>query len=108
MADRDDLVTKTYLDKKLGVTERHFDKKLKKELTITRVSLKTYFDDKLDDFREEVNKKFEKMTEIMLEVLKEVRDKREEDEVHQGSHSRMSDTLEEHETRIAKLEHKAS
>ena len=77
------LLTKAYLDKKLG----QFGKKLKDEL---KTELKR-------DLKSE-------LLEIKDEIVGEIKDMREEFNTHQYSHIRVNDDLQEHDRRLKKLE----
>lgn len=77
------LVTKTYLDKRLDQFGRKFKRELKEEL------------------REELK---DDLYEIKDEIVGEIRDMREEFNAHLFSHERISDQLQDHEDRIVKLE----
>lgn len=79
MVQKNGLVTKSYLKEELD----RFGKRLKKEL---KQELKG------------------ELIEIKTEIIKEIRDMREEFDVHQASHVRIDEELEDHEERIGKLE----
>lgn len=81
MNKQNDLVTKSYLKEELG----NFGERLKKEL------------------KQEIKSD---LLEIKDEIIKEIKDMREEQEVHQASHVRINDELEEHEEKIIRLEQK--
>lgn len=77
----DALVTKNYLTRRLGLLEERLDYK--------------------------VGKRFKEFKNDMIvmkdEIIKEVKDMREEFNTHQYSHSRIDETLENHEARLKKL-----
>lgn len=79
---KNNLVTKSYLDRRLN----QFGNKLKTELK--------------GELRKELS---EDLYQIKDEIVGEIRDMREEFDVHRFSYERIDDTLEEHNQRIAKL-----
>lgn len=74
-AKKNDLVTKQYLDKKLG----KFKTELKSELS-------------------------EDLYKIKDEIVGEIKAMREESDVHQYSHTRINEELEDHEKRITQIQ----
>jgi len=88
-----DLVTKSYL---------------KRELEVSKASLKNYLNLKLDDFREEIKQQLTEFRSKILDavdtVLKEVLAMREEQTLHFHQHERIDETLEDHEERIKEIE----
>jgi len=85
MADNNNLVTKDYLDKRLARVEGE-----------------------MAGIKGEMVKMKDEIVEMKDEIMGELKDMREEFSVHQFSHQRINDSLEEHETRLAFLEHPAS
>lgn len=87
------LVTKTYLDKKLD----QFGKELKTEL-------KEEIKEDIGSFKEDMKNE---LYEIKDEIVGEIKELREEFDAHRFSHDRIDETLEEHNQRIIKLEPKS-
>jgi len=76
------LVTKSYLTRKLNQLEEQIDWKMEKRFKV---------------FKNDI-------LEMKDTIVKEVKDMREEFDAHQYSHLRINETLEEHERRIKVLE----
>ena len=65
------------------------------------VVTKSYLDNHFRIFKTEIKTEF---LEIKEEIVKEIKDMREEFDVHQFSHLRINDEITEHDKRIKKLE----
>ena len=90
MSKTNDLVTKDHLDKRLT----RFKKELKQELRTDLVEV-------ADGLKKELKNE---LIEIKDEIVGEIKAAREESDVHQYQHQGLNDTLEDHETRLQKLE----
>jgi len=83
---KNDLVTKTYLDRRLYKLK----KELKNEIGEDMEDLKLAFKDEVIGFKDE--------------VLGEIKKLREDDEAHRFSHMRINDELQEYSKQIAQLQ----
>jgi len=84
------------------VTKGYLDQKLDKFVT------KDYLDERLDEMDEKLDKKLTKFRDDILTavdgVMGELKDMREEQTLVSGKFSEHTDTLENHESRLQKLE----
>ena len=119
---KNDLLTKKYLDQRLNLTKKYLDQRLNR-FDARLSSTKKYLDERLSLMGDYINERFdefgEKITEMMNkrfdenkrdlltikdEIITELKNNRDNQEMHDVSHERINKDLDDHEERIEVLE----
>jgi len=105
MSKTNDLVTKDHLDKRLTRFKKELKQELRTDLVEVADGLKKELRADLVEVADGLKKELKnELIEIKDEIVGEIKAAREESDVHQYQHQGLNDTLEDHETRLQKLE----
>lgn len=99
-AKQDEIITKKYLNKRLKITTDYLDERLK--------LMGGYINERFDEFSEKMKERFDENKRDLLsikdEIIAELKPNRDNQEMHDVSHTRINKTLRDHDERIEHLE----
>lgn len=97
----DDLVTKKYLDKRLSKFKVEIKEEIREELVEFSEDIQDRFDKTTRKFKDEIK---DDMYKFKDEIIGEFNKHDEDDKVHEFSHVRINEELEDHDLRISQLQ----